>query len=290
MDSGTARTSTKQKAYSYIRFSTPEQAKGDSLDRQLRLARSYATKHQLDLDETLTFDDKGISAFRGKNAEGGRLGDFLTAVRAELVPPGSFLLVESLDRISRQSARKALRSLEAICDAGISVVTLGDEHAYTKESLDSDPMSLLMSLLIFIRANEESETKSRRLKGAWEKKRSLAAHKRLTRRAPAWVRFNETTEKFEIIEDRAAVVGRIFEMAASGFGQHKIAETLNRESVPVFGRGKHWHRSYVVKMLASPAAMGTMVPHQIEYDAGKKRRKAITGSAVEGYFPRCRER
>jgi hypothetical protein len=38
-------------AYSYIRFSTPEQEKGDSLRRQEKDAEDYAKKHGLTLDE-----------------------------------------------------------------------------------------------------------------------------------------------------------------------------------------------------------------------------------------------
>jgi DNA invertase Pin-like site-specific DNA recombinase len=44
-------------AYSYIRFSTPEQALGDSERRQMEAARDYATANGLQLDESLTFDD-----------------------------------------------------------------------------------------------------------------------------------------------------------------------------------------------------------------------------------------
>ena len=40
------------KAYSYIRFSTPEQIKGDSLNRQLQLSKSYAKHHNLILDKS----------------------------------------------------------------------------------------------------------------------------------------------------------------------------------------------------------------------------------------------
>jgi hypothetical protein len=43
--------STKPKAYSYIRFSTPDQEKGDSLRRQEKDAEDYAKKHGLTLDE-----------------------------------------------------------------------------------------------------------------------------------------------------------------------------------------------------------------------------------------------
>ena len=54
---------TTPKAYSYIRFSTPEQALGDSERRQVESARDYATAHGLELDESLTFADKGAVLF-----------------------------------------------------------------------------------------------------------------------------------------------------------------------------------------------------------------------------------
>src|ERR1700758_3473375 len=52
-----------QRAYSYIRFSSPEQAKGDSLRRQTEAAEAYAKERGLSLDSSLTFRDLGISAF-----------------------------------------------------------------------------------------------------------------------------------------------------------------------------------------------------------------------------------
>ena len=91
----------RPRAYSYLRFSTTEQLKGDSLRRQTQAARAYADTHGLDLDEALTFRDLGVSAFKGKNVAEGALGAFLQAVDAGRVPPGSWLLVENLDRLSR---------------------------------------------------------------------------------------------------------------------------------------------------------------------------------------------
>ena len=61
-------------AYSYLRFSTPEQAMGDSRRRQLSLAEAYARQNGLLLDLGLNFRDLGISAFRGKNAKEGGCG------------------------------------------------------------------------------------------------------------------------------------------------------------------------------------------------------------------------
>src|SRR5262245_24847644 len=92
----------KPRAYSYLRMSTEDQLKGDSRRRQLEASKAYAEEHGLDLADDAQLEDIGISAFKGANARDGALGQFLTAVRAGLVERGSFLLVESLDRLSRE--------------------------------------------------------------------------------------------------------------------------------------------------------------------------------------------
>ena len=282
-----AAPAAKPKAYSYLRFSTPEQMAGDSFRRQTSMAREYADRNGLELDDKLTFRDLGVSAFRGKNAEAGRLGEFLAAVEAGVVQQGSFLLVESLDRISRQSARKAPRVLEEICDAGVTVVTLTDNRVYTVESLDGDPTALLMSLLIFIRANEESATKARRLKSAWSSKRSRTGSEPMTSRCPGWLRLKRVSLKdwgeWEVIPERAAVVQRVFREALEGRGQHAIAAGLNREGVPVFGTGEYWHRPFIARLLNSPVVVGTLVPHSTEHEGGKRIRKPL--EPVPRYFP-----
>src|SRR4051794_16222922 len=109
---------TRPKAYSYLRFSTPEQEEGDSVRRQSSLAEQYARAHGLDLDDRLKFHDKGVSAYRSTNATLGRLADFVEAVRAGEVREGSFLLVESLDRISRDHAFDAQHLFSTIIMEG----------------------------------------------------------------------------------------------------------------------------------------------------------------------------
>ncbi|MDX8458180.1 recombinase family protein [Mesorhizobium humile] len=273
----------RSKAYSYVRFSTPEQQKGDSFRRQTEAARRYADVHNLDLQEA-TYQDLGVSAYRGANvAETGRLREFLEAVEHEDIPRGSYLLVESLDRISRQKPRKAVRLLEQICEAGIAVVTLNDGRVYTEDSLDSDSWSLMGAMMIAIRANEESETKARRLREAWANKRRKVSDKPLSSLCPGWLRLREDRKGFDAIPERAKIVQRVFDMTLAGMGQHAIAETLNKEGIPVFGRGSHWHRTYVNKMLADASTIGAFTPHRLEIVGGKKRR--IPTETVEGYFP-----
>ena len=274
------------KAYSYLRFSTPEQAQGDSFRRQTALALKYAQQHGLDLDTSLNFHDLGVSAYHGKNASAeGRLGAFIDAIKQELVPQGSYLLVESLDRLSRETARTAFRKLEDVVDAGAVVVTLLDGRKYDKGSLNNDPTALLLSILTFMRAHEESATKATRIKAAWSEKRENAVKhgKPMTGACPAWLSLDQSTGKFNLIPERAELVQRIFRMTLEGIGQHSIAQTLNREGVPPFGRAVHWHRTYISKILDSPAVLGVFIPHIQEHGTGKLVRHAL--DPIQGYFP-----
>lgn len=275
------------KAYSYLRFSTPEQSKGDSFRRQTQMAEQYIRRHpelKLELDTHLTLHDLGVSAYKGKNVETGALGKFKEAVDAGLVEPGSFLLVESLDRISRQAARQALYVLGGICDEGITVVTLADGQEYTKHALDSDPTKLLMSLLIFIRANEESQTKARRIRAAWEGKRLEATTKKLTARGPSWLTLDKEKGRFVVVQERARIIRRIFKDTLKGIGKVVIARRLNEERVPVFGSGERWHPSFISKLLESPSVTGVYVPHTESQDKnGKRVRKPL--KPIPDYYP-----
>ena len=55
-------------AYSYLRFSSEKQGKGDSLRRQRELALNYIERNpelELELDTTLNLTDAGLSAYKG---------------------------------------------------------------------------------------------------------------------------------------------------------------------------------------------------------------------------------
>ena len=275
--------SSRPKAYSYTRFSTPEQMKGDSLRRQTELATQYARLHNLDLDDSLSLRDLGVSAFRGSNVQSGALGQFLQAINEGLVTEGSFLLVENLDRVSRANPWEAMPIFQMIINNGINIVTLMDNKVYSRAEMIANPMRILESIFTMIRANEESSAKSSRLSAVWSAKRNTAKEKPLTRLAPAWLQLNEETDSFELIEERAAIVRRIFSDALQGIGQHKIAESLNREGVEPFGSSQGWHRSYIKKILENPSVTGTFVPHKMIYEGSKRIRQPQ--EPVRGYFP-----
>ena len=94
-----------------------------------------------------------MSAFTGANVREGALGRFLDAVRVGSVKRGSYLIVESLDRLSREQVLTAQLLFLSIIQAGINLVTLMDGKVYRAGKVDL--ADLITSLVIMSRAHEE---------------------------------------------------------------------------------------------------------------------------------------
>lgn len=267
----------KNKAYSYIRFSTPEQLKGNSLKRQMEKTEAYCKKNKLALDTSLNLKDLGISAFKGKNAKQGALSAFIQAVEEGKVDSGSTLIVESLDRISRSQIGDALSLFISILNKGIHIVTLDPEREYTKKSINDLP-SLLEPLIIMARAHEESQMKSVRLSAAWKAKRESG--KKITAQAPSWLVLNKDKTEFNIDEEKAEIVRGIYQDCIDGRGTTAITKTLNQEDVTPIGNAKVWHRSYVTKILKDKATIG-----EFQFHTTKNGKRVKTGKVMQDYYP-----
>ena len=269
----------KPKAYSYIRMSTDIQIRGDSLRRQSEASKKYALDHDLDLVEDFKLEDIGVSAFHGKNIAHGSLGRFLALVEDRRIPQGSYLLVESLDRISRQNPQAATTLFLQILQAGVNIVTLTDNHVYRTGSADFT--DIIVSVVIMSRAYEESKTKSVRVGAAWANKRQNAAEKKLTQICPGWLMLDGDRRSFQLVPERAAVVQSIFTQSAAGIGSYQIARKLTETGVPTFKQAIGWHESMIAKTLTNRSVLGEYQPHRLIN--GKR---VPDGKPIADYFPR----
>ncbi|AZO35466.1 MAG: recombinase family protein [Mesorhizobium sp.] len=270
-------------AYSYIRMSTDIQLRGDSLRRQEQASKRYAEQHDLQLVEDFKLEDIGVSAFKGANVSSGALGRFLELVRAGQIAKGSYLLVESLDRISRQQILDSVPIFFDIVKGGINVVTLADNHVY--RAGDTNVADVIYSVVVLGRAYEESKTKSIRVGAAWENKRKNAASRKLTKVCPAWLLLQEDRTGFDLIPERVEVVRQIFQLADTGNGSFSIARRLNQSAIQTFTKSNGWHESYVTKILNNRAVLGEFQPHRYD-DHGDR---VPHGEPVAGYFPKVIE-
>lgn len=263
-------------------MSTDSQLKGDSLRRQKQLSEKYALENGLQLVQDEALSDIGISAFKGENAVSGALGRFLEAARTGHIKKGSYLLVESLDRISRQTALAALTQFLDIVKMGVVLVTLNDNKIYKEDGVEFN--DLFYSLMVMQRAHEESATKSSRIGAAWQSKRNSVQNKKLTARCPGWLILSQDKTHFSAIEERVAIIARIFSEALSGIGAYTIARRLNRERIPAFVSAGGWHSSSINKILTNRAVLGEFIPHKMV--AGKR---VPSDLIIADYFPRIIE-
>src|SRR6185437_2610518 len=268
----------RRRAFSYIRFSTPEQLKGDSLRRQTKLSADYCERNNLRLDESLNLRDLGMSAFRGDNAETGALAAFLQAVQEDRVPQGSILIVENLDRLTRDEVGRALSLFISILDAGIHIVTLRPEVEYTKKSINDISVILQAVLQLFL-GHEESQKKSERLTDAWDEKRAVIGKRKLTAKCPFWIRLSEDGQRFIEKPESVQLVKRLFRLALAGHGSASIARLLNADKV-LSPYGRAWNNVSVLSILRSRAVVGEFTPHH-----GRKKARKPIGAVVPDYYP-----
>lgn len=266
----------KPKVFSYLRFSDPKQASGSSADRQLEYAKKWGSEHGMVLDETLTLRDEGLSAYHQRHVKKGALGVFLRAVEDGRVPTGSVLIVEGLDRLSRAEPIQAQAQLAQIINAGITVVTASDGRQYNRERLRAQPMDLVYSLLVMIRAHEESDTKSKRVKAAI-RRQCLAWGAGTWRqpirvgRDPQWVL--ETAGKFELMPERVKAIKLIIRMFKQGHGYVRILREMARLGLTISDKDGT-NGSQIYRMIASRSLIGEKT---VELDGEEYR--------LEGYYP-----
>lgn len=261
--------------YSYLRFSDPRQAEGHSSERQMAYAARWAAEHGLQLDTSLTLMDEGLSAYHQRHVKSGALGTFLAAIEQGRIPPGSVLVVEGLDRLSRAEPILAQAQLAQIVNAGLTVVTASDGKRYSRESLKANPMDLVYSLLVMIRAHEESDTKSKRVLAsirrqceAWQ----AGTYRGLIRNGkdPLWLELVEG--KWEFIPDRVEAVRAGISLYLRGYGATQIVRELHARKLSLTGRGPQSLQIY--RLIRQRALIGEK---ELEVDGEAFR--------LAGYYP-----
>lgn len=265
----------KARVYSYLRFSDPKQSAGSSVDRQTEYARRWAADHALVLDDSLSMRDEGLSAYHQRHVKQGALGAFLAAIDEGRIASGSVLIVEGLDRLSRAEPIQAQAQLAQIINAGITVVTASDGKEYNRERLKAQPMDLVYSLLVMIRAHEESDTKSKRVRAAIRRQCEgwmAGTWRGVIRNGkdPAWVRWDG--QQFELVPERAEAARAAVTMFRRGDGAIRIVRALAEQGLTMTDKGSQANHLY--KLFRNPALTGA-------------KRIEVGGEAytLPGYYP-----
>lgn len=273
------------RVYSYRRFSSGRQAHGHSLERQTASARTWCIQNGHELDEEFEFADIATSAYTGKNATEGALAAFLMAAKGGRIPSGSILLVESLDRLSRNNLTEAMSLLTSIVRSGVRVVSLLDGKEWNQENIN-DTMSFMMSVLLFARAHEESATKAKRVRAAFAKKRDAGLPVVSNGHGPGWAYPRADRQGWELEKTKAESVRKVFEYVANGQGGVAIARIANTEGWALPWRERantntRWEHTQVSRLVRDRRVLGEWQPKQM-VDG----QLLPLGEPVVEYFPR----
>ena len=265
-------------AYSYIRFSTKRQMKGNSLRRQTERAQQLCEKYGWTLDP-LSYKDLGMSGYHLANARVGDLSLFLEAINLGKVKSGSILIVENLDRLTRADIVPAMEIFMAILTRGVGIATFDPERVYTADDINKSPMLLFEPILIMVRGNEESSRKEGLARNHWHRRIKNAMNEIITSNMPGWL--EAVDGKFKVIPSRVRTVKYVFRLAVE-MGIVALTKHLNDrldEHPPVTGKS-HWDDETIRRLLRSRKVLGEF--QAFSRDGG---RRVPVGQPIVGYYP-----
>jgi len=292
---------------SYLRWSTGKQKFGDSERRQLESADDWLNKNDYEVNEDFILKDDGKSGYHSENfSDSGALGKFISKVKKGKIPKGTILLIEDFSRFSRAQINRAQQKFLELINNGICVYVVKDDKLYQEDNYSFEDM--IVSLAKMASAHEESDRKSNHLKKFWSDRRQKAIDNSkknqypvlLPSNAPDWltkVEGADGNKYFQVIEERATVIRKIFSLAdeggedGMGLGSTIIVRILDREGVKPFvgerkNSAKTFNDGYITRLLRDRRLIGEYQPHINPVDEKTGKRLHIpNGLPISNYFP-----
>ncbi|MCY4380739.1 MAG: recombinase family protein [Proteobacteria bacterium] len=235
------------------------------------------------------------------------MGRFLEAIDQGYIPTdgSAYLVVEQLDRLSRQSVSKASNLFQSILEKNVNIITLIDNKIYTKASLNNI-VDIIHSILLMEQAFKESHKKGERVAQAFvgKVKRLKAGEKiKYSSMISAWLELKSdyknikagSTETIFDLNGKEAIVQQCFNDYDNGLSTGEIAKKLNDHGVEKFGRKRQqsktdtgvWTGANISHMFRQTAVLGRL-------DVKTWEKREIDGievheetgiETIEGYYP-----
>ncbi|MDP9375118.1 MAG: recombinase family protein [Chloroflexota bacterium] len=246
----------------YCRVSTDHQERNTSLASQEEACRQFAREHGYLVAEEHVHREIHSGAELWERPH-------LTRVR-ETIKAGEVdaLIAYAVDRLSREQAH--LYILDDECDRA------GADLLFVTEQFDKTPVGkMIRSVKGFAAELEREKIRERMMRGM--QSRIQSGKLPGTARPVYGYRYADETRAALVPDpDTAAVVRRIFALAAEGNPIVRITALLNAEGIPAPRYGREWQRSSVGAILRQPAYIGQALAHQTQGERknGRKRRVA----------------
>ncbi|MCI1141583.1 recombinase family protein [Sphingomonas sp. WKB10] len=202
-------------AICYHRFSTRRQDRGSSIERQNDATRALCEQHGLRIAEII--EDRGRSAWKGDHLSVGNLGALRKRIDAGLVESGTHIVVENLDRLSRQNYRTARRWIEDVTDRGITILVCRPTLMLDREAMSGFNIgAIVQHAMESNRASSEGDRRSTFQQRNIERMTQMIREGLCpTPRVPAWL-VGVVGQPVTIDKSRVALINLIYEWSAGG--------------------------------------------------------------------------
>lgn len=218
----------KQKNYIaglYLRLSQEDERQGESIsiDNQRTILRKYAEEHGFEIHGE--YIDDGISGTTFQRPEVQRL---LDDAKTGVI---NTIIVKDLSRFGRNYIEVG-QYIDYVFPAfGIRFIAIQDN--VDTANRDNGAMDMMPIMNVFNEWHAANTSKKIR---AVKRSNALAGKFSGSRAPYGYIKGTDEKRTFQIDEEAAPIVKRIFEMYASGISPYKIAEILNNEGIPSAGR------------------------------------------------------
>lgn len=273
-----------KRCFVYHRVSSEQQIDGSGIKRQAELLEQYITSRgildQMDDQNPVILADPGLSAWKGHNITHGELGQWMEQVASGMWD-NSVLIVENLDRFSRQNPFQVLGYINSLVEHGISI------HDVNMNMIINHQNSVMLPMVIMNaqRAYDESKYKSMRIGAGWRKKRLAAidAGTIITRKTPNWI---DVVEDRYVLNDKARIVQEVFKLYLEGLGSPTIARHMTALGDDWrMAPGREWRAEVVHKLLTNKRVTGTIFLTEIVRDYNDYKNESTTNETEVDVYP-----
>ncbi|MGM1176872.1 recombinase family protein [Serratia marcescens] len=249
------------KSYLYSRISTLQQSEGFGNQRQINTVTDFLSFAEIDSRLGFSLDpsnyeilesDLGKSAFTGRNWKpSSSLGRFYESVMRREIIEG-ILIVENIDRLTRQSNYEAARKLINLITNGITIIEVESGMCFSTKI----PESLSILNMSISRAHGESLRKSRMIKKSWDNKKVKLLEQGIapSKKVPRWLKVIDGA--YVVDEVLAALFREAFVLYDKGHGNAAIVARFNSEGR--LNNGKQWTTITMHRVLRDKRLNGIM--------------------------------
>ncbi|RDE06807.1 recombinase family protein [Sphingomonas aracearum] len=283
-----------KKAIAVLRWSTLEQGNSDrsSEVRQDANISRMAALHGWPIVERHV--DAGRSAFTGENLTKGKLGELTRRFHTGALDPASHVIVvEELDRLSRQSPGVMTAWLTPLLNLGLTIAIANTGQILTRSVMETDFGGFVTMMSSAFSNYEFSRKQRERGNASWNKRREAAASgKNLSRhRARGWLQWDAEKKDYIPIPDRVWLVKDMFRLRLARQGKAMIAKDFNEKAKtnPIYRPWstsktppKAWTASAIARIVQDRAVTGYVQYHRNPRGAEKK---VPIGDPIKVYPP-----